>query len=149
MAETTPTPQRPLRLAYICGALKRYPLTIGEHVVGRAAGCQVHLPGRRVSKKHAVVVVDEEGVLVRDMDSRNGVRVNNHRVKECRVSDGDVIRIGSFDLLVSAAPDPREAAKILPPPRPGFFASLVAGLRSLWASDRASTAPTDSTEQSE
>jgi pSer/pThr/pTyr-binding forkhead associated (FHA) protein len=106
----------------------------------------VRLPGRRVSKHHAVVEVREDGVLVRDMDSRNGVRVNNRLTKECKVADGDVIRVGSFDLLVSAAPDPSASATIVPPPKPGIFASMLDTIRGLWASDRTSTAPTDTTE---
>jgi pSer/pThr/pTyr-binding forkhead associated (FHA) protein len=47
-----------------------------------------------VSRRHAEVVLDGRGYVVRDLGSNNGTFVNDQRVDETKLNDGDVVRLG-------------------------------------------------------
>ena len=71
------------------------PVTIGrEHASG------IVLEDRAVSLRHAVVDLRDGRYLVRDVGSSNGVYVNQRRVVEQALEDGDVISVGSHAILV-------------------------------------------------
>lgn len=76
--------------------------TDGEHIVfGRTSGADVTLQSPRVSRRHAELLRDPFGRWwVRDLDSRNGTRLNDADIKESLVSDGDRIGLGPFDVTV-------------------------------------------------
>jgi pSer/pThr/pTyr-binding forkhead associated (FHA) protein len=48
-----------------------------------------------VSRRHALIAEEEDGVFLLDDRSRNGVLLNGERVSRARLSDGDVIQLGS------------------------------------------------------
>lgn len=71
-------------------------------IVGRGENCDLVLCDEDVSREHAAVARSGAGVTLRDLDSKNGIKVQGHRVSgSCRLHDGDVVRIGqsSFRLL--------------------------------------------------
>ena len=55
-------------------------LSAGRFLIGRAEGCQLPLEDPLVSRHHAAVDVTEEGATLRDLESRNGVRLNGTRI---------------------------------------------------------------------
>ena len=63
-------------------------------LVGRKEDCDLRLPHKSVSKMHCVIVKTDGLLLVRDLGSTNGTRVNGAPVRQHRLSDGDVIGIG-------------------------------------------------------
>ncbi len=63
--------------------------------VGRDPRCEIVIPSPRVSREHAAVIVDEEGVLVTDLNSSNGTFFNGQRVMKHQVNDGDVVQFGN------------------------------------------------------
>lgn len=70
-------------------------LTEGEFLIGRSLNCQLSLNDPLVSRNHAVLVVRADGVSIQDLGSRNGVRVNGHRIEGThQLSEGDAITIG-------------------------------------------------------
>lgn len=72
----------------------------GRFVIGRAASCQLSLDDPLVSRNHAVISVTEDGVIVQDLGSRNGVKVNGMRVEgPHKVKHGDQIMIGGQELV--------------------------------------------------
>ena len=76
-------------------------LPAGEFVIGRAANCQLSLDDPLVSRNHATLTVTSDAVLLADLGSRNGVRVNNERIEGKRaLSHGDTISIGSQDMVL-------------------------------------------------
>jgi hypothetical protein len=85
-------------------------LDVSEFVVGRTPGCHLVLGDALVSRRHAAFRVVNDAVEVRDLGSRNGVLVNGARIEGPSVlKDGDQVRIGAQDLVVSSAErDPRE-----------------------------------------
>ncbi len=75
----------------------------GEFVIGRSAECQLALDDPLVSRKHALLIVGIESVVIKDLGSRNGVVVNGTKIDTSRILlDGDKITIGSQEMMVIA-----------------------------------------------
>lgn len=68
--------------------------------IGRLANCDIQLDSVRVSRRHAELIPQPGGWLLRDLDSRNGTRLNGRAIKEEPIGVGDVIQIGEFELAV-------------------------------------------------
>jgi len=74
-------------------------LPVGEFLIGRAATCQLSLDDPLVSRNHAALMVSQDGVVLEDLGSRNGVKVNGQRISGShKLINGDVISIGSQEL---------------------------------------------------
>ena len=58
-------------------------------VIGRHPQCDARLDSLRVSRHHCCMSIDQGTVLVRDLGSTNGIRINGHRVEFGRLHDGD------------------------------------------------------------
>lgn len=69
--------------------------------VGRARDNDLSLADEGVSQRHCELLAREGFFVVRDLGSQNGTWVNERRVRELRLRDGDQIRIGATRLLVS------------------------------------------------
>lgn len=67
--------------------------------IGRDFECTFHLSDRSVGRKHAIVVVDDLGATIKDQKSLNGTYVNNQRISEVPLKNGDIISIGKFNIL--------------------------------------------------
>ena len=61
--------------------------------VGRDPGCDISDSDPRLSRRHAEFVATANGLVVRDLESRNGVRVNGRTVQEATLSPGDLVEI--------------------------------------------------------
>lgn len=68
-------------------------------LVGRSETCQLQLTDANISREHMEVTRDLEGVVVRNLDSENGVRWGDHAVHERRLRDGDELMLGATRLL--------------------------------------------------
>jgi DNA-binding winged helix-turn-helix (wHTH) protein len=76
---------------------KRFPLSIGEHVIGRDADVAVTLDAATVSRRHARIIVGVENTVIEDFGSKNGTFRGGDRITApVRLADGDAIRIGSL-----------------------------------------------------
>jgi transcriptional regulator with AAA-type ATPase domain len=80
--------------------------------IGRAAISELVLSDRAVSERHCRLEPCGQGLLVRDLGSRNGTVVNGVRIETAFVQRGAHIRVGRSDLYVveresSEAFDPR------------------------------------------
>ncbi len=71
------------------------PLTIG-----RGAHNALALADERVSRRHARLAARDGALILTDLESTNGLRVNGARVREIAVGAGDVIEIGDAVLTV-------------------------------------------------
>lgn len=88
---------RPAKLTIEEGGLE---FSLGPfNEIGRAAENQIQLKYAGISKKHALIAATPEGYTVRDLNSRYGIFVNEKKVSECNLSDGDSIRIGDIHLM--------------------------------------------------
>jgi pSer/pThr/pTyr-binding forkhead associated (FHA) protein len=78
----------------------------GEITIGRQAGNTIRLTDRNVSRRHARLVRENGSLLIEDLGSSNGVRVNGERIDgRSRVADGDVVEIGDYDLGIEGRLD--------------------------------------------
>ena len=86
-----------------------FELTPGEHVVGRGAGVEVRLPDESVSRRHAVLTADDDGVVLLDLDSHNGSWVNERPVRSARLMEGDEVRFGNSRARLERSDAPAQA----------------------------------------
>jgi hypothetical protein len=79
--------------------------------IGRSLAADLRFDDATVSRRHALVVNQEEGVRVLDDRSLNGIFVNGRRVEWAPLTDGDEITIGRHTLFyVDTATVPAVAA---------------------------------------
>ena len=69
-------------------------------LVGRHADCDLRLDHKTVSKMHCVLLKSDDMVLLRDLGSTNGCRVNGQRVKRAALLHRDVLSIASHKYRV-------------------------------------------------
>lgn len=83
------------------GDLKGKLFPVGGHAVtfGRAPNCTVVLDAPNVSREHAEIRVEGEGVVIEDKQSTNGTFVNGTRITQHTLVDRDEIRIGAVTML--------------------------------------------------
>ena len=74
-------------------------------VVGRKEDCDVRLDHKSVSKMHCVLVKTDGLLLLRDLGSTNGTRVNGTRVRRAALLPNDQIAIAHFKFRVVLGPD--------------------------------------------
>ena len=67
--------------------------------LGRATDGEFSLDDITVSRRHAEVIRTEHGYLVRDSGSLNGTYVNNERIDESPLVQGDELQVGKFRLV--------------------------------------------------
>lgn len=84
--------------------------------VGRMRDCDISLPEREVSRRHAVFVRRGERLFVKDVGSHCGTFLNGTRVaNEAELNPGDEVRIGSALFAYPRQENPRAAVKVRPP----------------------------------
>ncbi|MBN2495964.1 MAG: FHA domain-containing protein [Deltaproteobacteria bacterium] len=97
-------------------------------VIGRSPDCDVVLPDQLVSRQHAVIEKRADGWYVVDQDSGNGTFLNEARIKEELLYDGDLIEVGDAAITFSApgaggAAEPATADKTQMLPASGLTGS--------------------------
>ena len=76
--------------------------------LGRGFSADVRLDDQSVSRRHAVIVDDGDGVKLLDDRSANGTFVNGERVSEATLRDRDVVILGGVVLVfVEILDEPR------------------------------------------
>jgi pSer/pThr/pTyr-binding forkhead associated (FHA) protein len=81
-------------------ALHRPVLLIGRHL-----DCDVRIDSPKISRRHCCVAMAYDRVLIRDLGSKNGIRVNGRLVEEMRLHPGDELAIGPSLFRLEAESD--------------------------------------------
>jgi hypothetical protein len=93
--------------------------------IGRHESNEIRLLSRAVSNFHAEILKENGSLVIRDLGSTNGTRVNGARVERARITPGDSIQIGnnllSLQLRPPAGPEARNP--------PAEVSGLVPGAR--------------------
>lgn len=84
-------------------------------LVGRDSVCDVRLGHKSVSKLHCILVKTDGLILVRDLGSTNGTRVNGTRVRRGALLPNDWLMIATLRYLVKFGSS-LEAGDTPPPP---------------------------------
>lgn len=97
-ANPTTDPQKKLPcLIVISGKAlgRKYLLDRKQVLVGRGETVQITLDEKTVSRNHAEFYRKNSQIMVKDLQSKNGIYVNNIKVMGSALKDGDLIRIGT------------------------------------------------------
>ena len=70
-----------------------------RHSCGRCVSSDIVLADDSVSSKHCEFLRDKDTYVIRNMDRKNDTKVNNIRIHEHILKDGDVIQIGGVKML--------------------------------------------------
>src|SRR5712691_9134265 len=74
-------------------------------LVGRKEDCDVCLDHKSISKMHCVIVKTDGLLLLRDLGSTNGTRVNGQRIRRAALLPNDQVSIASYKFRVHLGPD--------------------------------------------
>lgn len=84
----------------------------GAMTIGRAPDCDIVIPDRQVSRRHARLIESPDGFLLEDLASKNGTYINGQRITvPTLLRDGDEVQIAlaqKFYFLSSEATLPLE-----------------------------------------
>jgi ABC transport system ATP-binding/permease protein len=91
------------------------PFVREEITIGRQEGNTIRLTERNVSRRHARLIRNNGSIVVEDLGSSNGIRINGERITgRSPVRDGDLIQIGDYDLALQQ----EVQVQLRPPPPP-------------------------------
>jgi predicted component of type VI protein secretion system len=80
----------------------------GKLLIGREVDCHLRPDSSLVSRHHAALLLDDFTLRVRDLGSRNGTFVNDHRIGigEVVLLHGDVVTVGDMTCQVEIGSEP-------------------------------------------
>lgn len=90
------------------------PMKKQQLLVGRRESCDVVLRFANVSAHHCQLQVEGGYWYVRDLGSRNGIKVNNVRVQEKRLDPGDELAVAKHRYEIQYSPS--DLGAVGPPP---------------------------------
>jgi general secretion pathway protein A len=72
---------------------------LGRIIIGRSPDNEIYIKSKFVSRHHAQLVSDEDGCVVEDLNSTNGVFLGEKQIKKYRLRDGDRVSLGKHELI--------------------------------------------------
>jgi pSer/pThr/pTyr-binding forkhead associated (FHA) protein len=111
-------------------------------LVGRKEDCDLRLDHKSISKLHCVIVKTDGLLLLRDLGSTNGTRVNGQRIRRAALLPNDHLQIASVRYSVQFTADE-------PPASPDEYTQQLDGkelARLVEKSDRPGELDSDSSE---
>ena len=115
---------------------------LGTMVLGSSPGAGIVIADPMISRLHAELEVQEDGLWIRDLGSRNGTFVGDLQVTGARIPERGRIRVGATELVVSYAPGQRRPVELWPNESFGKLVGRSAAMRELFAT-LARVAPLD------
>ena len=73
-------------------------ITCDRTIIGRETTCDIVVGDPSVSRRHAEILHNDSGWLVRDTGSTNGTSVNGTPTTQSRIYNGDIITLGNTQL---------------------------------------------------
>lgn len=90
------------------------PLLKKSLMLGRRESCDICLRFANISSNHCQLTVNGGYWFIKDMNSRNGIKVNNNRTVEKRLDPGDLISIAKHQYEIRYSP--QDLGAVGPPP---------------------------------
>ena len=82
----------------------RFPLFKNRLTIGRTAHNDIQLNAQFISRRHAVIVTESSGTRIVDWGSKNGIFINDKRVAEQILKNGDIVTIGATEFRYEERP---------------------------------------------
>ena len=79
---------------------------------GRHPSQEIQLLDPEVSRRHFLVRPENDGYVIMELQSANGLSVNDQKVKEHKLQDGDRIRVGATVLVYSNQDDAAQTDEV-------------------------------------
>ncbi len=76
-----------------------FPITKKFMTIGRDVSADILINDDSISKKHAHIMSLPGGFMLKDLESKNGTFINNQRIEEAYLSDGDLITFGDMNFV--------------------------------------------------
>lgn len=70
--------------------------------IGRTPKNDIVVSSLTVSRRHATIACENNCFVIRDLNSRNGTFLNGNLITEAKLLDGDIIKIGGYQITVHA-----------------------------------------------
>ena len=84
---------------------QRWPLN-DDILIGRDSTCHIVIPDRQVSRHHAQLTINQEGISLKDLKSKNGTHHNGNIITTTTLlQDGDVIQIAFSQQFIFLSSD--------------------------------------------
>ena len=88
------------------------PVSTEKFIIGRAIDCHLKSRSELISRYHCAILVGD-GVVVRDLGSRNGVRLNGEKIStEQNLKNGDKLEIGPLEFYAHVIADDNTSAGV-------------------------------------
>jgi hypothetical protein len=87
----------------LLGDGSRVRVTHTPFTIGRAPGNDLVLPSLAVSRNHAEIIRTPDGIVIRDMGSRNALVVGGARTSEVLMAPGEPVLLGDISLELEQA----------------------------------------------
>src|SRR5215472_5346109 len=79
--------------------------------IGRLQSCDVCIDNEYVGRVHAEMIFEDGKWWIRDLQSRNGIYVGEHRLERIAIIDPTKVRLGKFGPELTLEPDLARAEK--------------------------------------
>lgn len=106
-----------LKLRALTGsrAGKEFAVTRDRYLIGRSEQCHLRPKSESISRRHCIIAIKDERIVIQDLNSRNGTFVNGKLlpVDRARVlKSGDVVKIGKLEFQAVFESDSREQDRL-------------------------------------
>lgn len=105
-----------LTLSFKDRVLRVYPVLKGSMLVGSDPSCTIHIDSLALQSQHARIDTVDQTSSITDLGSADGTYVNQNKISEQPLKDGDLIRVGKHTLTYTYE-EVEEMAEV-PPPLP-------------------------------
>ena len=107
-AEDRPKPRRiaSLDISMDHEPRARIRLNASRLMIGRHPWNDVQLDHDSVSRHHAMLVREGGHWTIVDLNSTNGIRVNDHPIKQQRLRQGDIVQVGRYRMVLNEGVGP-------------------------------------------
>ena len=73
----------------------------GEYTLGRGTEVDIQIQDPGISRKHLVIIVEDK-VIVKDLNSTNGTYINGERITEIEVEEQITFRVGVIEIRIAS-----------------------------------------------
>ena len=70
-----------------------FPIALSPATIGRGSQCGIVIPGKHLSREHAELRIQSQGIQVKDLNSANGTYINGERCEEGLLRAGDKLSL--------------------------------------------------------
>jgi eukaryotic-like serine/threonine-protein kinase len=85
----------------VVGTLIEKDLLSGTVLIGSSTGCDLRLKSPDIGANHCIIFRNGKGLMLRDLGTVAGTRLNGHKVREVPLNNGDQLQLGRHVLTIS------------------------------------------------